>query len=537
MYPASYAQRRLWFLAQLEGPSATYNLPTALRFRGVMDVDALRAALGDVLARHESLRTVFRPRDDEPMQVVLPVEQITVPLTVRPVVPEELEEQLAVVAGRPFDLEHDLPIRAELLRLGPEDQVLVLVAHHIAADGWSFAPLARDLTSAYQARCAGRPPDWAPLPVQYVDYTLWQQQLLGAPDDPGSLLNRQLGYWRDTLAGIPDHLALPTDRPRPPVASHRGATLPFTLPAGLHADLLTLARRHDATLFMVIHAGLAALLTRMGAGTDIPIGAPVAGRTDPGLDDLVGFFVNTLVLRTRTQDNPTFAQLLAQTRTTNVDAYAHQDLPFDHLVEALNPDRSLARHPLFQVALAFQNFHQPDIHLPGTHITAEPVPTDVAPFDLALYLTERHGPTGVPAGIEGQAEYATDLFDPGTVDQLLHRLERLLAHAAQDPGTPVGDLDIWLPGEHHRVLSQWNDTTTPLDPTTLTRRFEQQAAKTPDAIAVTDGTTTLTYRQLNEQANQLAHHLLTHDAGPEKYIALAIPRSTHLLTALLATLK
>ncbi|MEO3814998.1 AMP-binding protein, partial [Sphaerisporangium sp. B11E5] len=225
-------------------------------------------------------------------------------------------------------------------------------------------------------------------------------------------------------------------------------------------------------------------------------------------------------------------QLLTQTRTTNINAYTHQDLPFDHLVEALNPNRSLARHPLFQVALAFQNFHQP-----GTHFTTEPIHTAISPFDLALYLTDNYDSTGAPTGIEGEAQYATDLFDPGTVTTLLHRLETLLAHAAQDPGTRVGDLDIWLPGEHHRILTEWNDTTTPLEPTTLTRRFEQQAAKTPDAIAVTDGTTTLTYRQLNEQANQLAHHLLTHDAGPEKYIALAIPRSTHLLTALLATLK
>ncbi|MEO3814984.1 condensation domain-containing protein, partial [Sphaerisporangium sp. B11E5] len=347
--PLSYAQRRLWFLAQLEGPSATYNLPTALRFRGAMDVEALRAALADVLTRHESLRTVFRLHDNEPYQHVLTPDQITVPLTTRPVAPENLDEQLAVAAGRPFDLEHDLPIRAELLRLGPEDQVLALVVHHIAADGWSFAPLARDLTTAYHARSHGNPPTWTPLPVQYIDYTLWQHQLLGDPHDPDSLLNQQLTYWRHTLAGIPDHLTLPTDRPRPPIASHRGDTLPFTLPASLHTDLLTLARRHDATLFMVLHAALTALLTRLGAGTDIPIGAPIAGRTDPALDDLTGFFVNTLVLRTTTDNNPTFTQLLTQTRTTNINAYTHQDLPFDHLVEALNPNRSLARHPLFQV--------------------------------------------------------------------------------------------------------------------------------------------------------------------------------------------
>ncbi|MEO3876801.1 condensation domain-containing protein, partial [Nonomuraea sp. B12E4] len=334
-------------LAELEGPTPTYNLPTALRFHGPIDTNALRAALRDVLERHESLRTLIRPHNGEPAQHIQPIDQTTTPLRIHAITPDQLPDALTSAAAQPFHLDHDLPIRADLLQLGPDEGVLVLTLHHIAGDGWSFAPLAHDLTTAYQARRHHHPPTWQPLPVQYADYTLWQHQLLGTPDDPHSLLNQQLTYWRTHLTGLPDQLTLPTDRPRPPIATHHGATHTFTLPPTLHHDLHTLARRHNATLFMTLHTGLTALLTRLGAGTDIPIGAPIAGRTDPALDHLIGFFVNTLVLRTTTHDNPTFTQLLHRTRTTNLDAYTHQDLPFDYLVEALNPNRSLARHPLF----------------------------------------------------------------------------------------------------------------------------------------------------------------------------------------------
>ncbi|MFE9207618.1 condensation domain-containing protein, partial [Micromonospora sp. NPDC007230] len=446
------AQRRLWFLAQLEGPSATYNLPNALRFDGPVDHHALHAALADLIGRHESLRTLIRPVDGEPTQHVL--EDFSVPLHRHTTTTHRLRDDLTAAARQPFHLDHDLPVRADLFTLDDHQHVLLLTLHHIAGDGWSFAPLANDLTTAYQARLHHHAPDWTPLPIQYIDYTLWQRDLLD------TVREQQLAYWRQTLDGLPDHLTLPTDRPRPAIASHHGATTTFTIPAALHQQLNDLARQHNATLFMVVHAALAALLTRLGAGTDIPIGAPTAGRTDPALEDLIGFFVNTLVLRTSTTGNPTFTELLQQTRTTNLDAYSHQDLPFDYLVEALNPHRSLARHPLYQVALAFQNFHQPDIRLPNTQITAEPVHTGVAPFDLAIYLTDHYDATGTPLGIEGQAEYATDLFDATTIETLTHRLQALLQAAANHPHTPIDDLNILLPNEHHQILTTWNNTTS-----------------------------------------------------------------------------
>ncbi|WP_241776602.1 condensation domain-containing protein, partial [Streptomyces noursei] len=347
--PLSFAQRRLWFLDGLEGPSATYNVPNAFRLSGPLRVDALRCAFVDVIGRHESLRTVFQEMEGEPRQVVLPVDAVSGGLRVEEVGRDGLDEFLAREAAVPFLLSSDLPIRGVLVRLGELEHVLLVVVHHIAADGWSLGPLMRDLAFAYGARCRGEEPSWAPLPVQYVDYTLWQRELLGSPEDPDSVLRRQLDYWREQLGGLPAVLDLPTDRPRPAIASHQGGQVPFRCSPELYAGLRALARESQATLFMVLQAGLAALLTRMGAGEDVPIGSPIAGRGDAALDDLVGFFVNTLVLRTDTSGDPTFRELLARVRATDLAAYANQDVPFERVVEALNPTRSRSWQPLFQV--------------------------------------------------------------------------------------------------------------------------------------------------------------------------------------------
>ncbi|MYW47949.1 condensation domain-containing protein, partial [Streptomyces sp. SID161] len=306
--PLSFAQRRLWFLHKMEGPSATYNIPLILRLTGELHLDALRAALGDVVARHESLRTVFPEADGTPFQHVL--DEVAVEVAVTDCTEAGLPEALASAARHAFDLAGEPPLHVELFGLAPDRYVLILVLHHIAGDGWSLGPLASDLTHAYTARVQGQAPDWAPLPVQYADYTLWQNELLGDQNDPDSLFATQITYWTRQLADLPDHLDLPTDRPRPTITTYRGDYLTVDIDPTLHQHLTDLARTTGASLFMVLQAGLAALLTRLGAGHDIPLGSPIAGRTDHNLDHLIGFFVNTLVLRTHTHDNPTFTQLI-----------------------------------------------------------------------------------------------------------------------------------------------------------------------------------------------------------------------------------
>ena len=345
--PLSFAQRRLWFLNRLEGPSATYNIPMALRLTGALDTRALEAALGDVVGRHESLRTIFPETAGIPRQHIIEASAAGLRLERICVGEEGLAEALGTAARQGFDLATELPLRAHLFALGEREHVLLLLLHHIAGDGWSFAPLARDLAVSYAARCRGGRPDLPALPVQYADYTLWQYRLLGAESDADSVIARQLAYWTETLKDLPDQIELPVDRPRPAVSSFRGAHVGLHIDAELHRGLLALARNSQASLFMVLQAGLAALLSRLGAGTDIPIGSPIAGRTDSALDELVGFFVNTLVLRTDISGNPSFGELVARVRAGNLAAYEHQDLPFERLVELLNPARSLSRHPLY----------------------------------------------------------------------------------------------------------------------------------------------------------------------------------------------
>ncbi|HEY3896255.1 MAG TPA: amino acid adenylation domain-containing protein, partial [Pseudonocardiaceae bacterium] len=535
--PLSFAQRRLWFLHQLEGPSATYNVPLVLRLRGDLDRDALRVALGDVVARHESLRTVFPQVDGVPCQQVLDAQVVHPALPVTHASGTDLPGLLATAARRGFDLGVEAPVRAELFTLAPSEHVLLMVVHHIAGDGWSMGPLARELAVAYGARCHGEVPRWAPLPVQYADYTLWQHQLLGEHTDPDSLFATQLGYWTQALAGLPEQLELPTDRARPAVASHRGGQVPIRLEPRLHQGLTGLARRGGASVFMVVQAGLAALLSKLGAGHDIPIGSPIAGRTDQALDELVGFFVNTVVLRTDTSGAPTFTELLARVRDTALSVYANQDVPFEYLVETLNPARSQARHPLFQVMLIVQNTPDPGVDLPGVQVTPVRVDTGVAKFDLTFALSERHTADGAPQGIDGIVEYACDLFDPATVETITTRWVRLLNAVVAHPDQPLNKLDILTAAERHQLLHTCNATTTPFSPATLPGLFKTQAAATPQAVAVISGDTALTYHQLNAAANQLAHTLITRGVGPEQIVALTLPRSADLIVAILGVLK
>ncbi|MET8091480.1 amino acid adenylation domain-containing protein [Micromonospora sp. NPDC005220] len=536
--PLSFSQRRLWFLDRLDGASGAYNIPIGIRLRGELDLDALRAAVGDVVARHESLRTVFPAVGGKPRQSVQDLAAVEVPVEIVEVSPERSADALREAAARGFDLSTEIPLRVTLFVLGPRDHVLLLNVHHIASDGWSNAPLARDLSVAYTARHGGRTPGFAPLPVQYADYTLWQRELLGDEGAADSPAARQLSFWQESLAGAPAELALPTDRPRPAEMTTQGATVEFTVEAGLHARLTTLARTHQVSLFMVAQAGLAALLTRLGSGTDIPIGTAVAGRADENLEDLVGFFVNTLVLRTDTSGDPSFAQLLHRVRAADLAAYAHQDLPFERLVDRLGPQaRSLAHTPLFQVFLAFQNNTAARLELPGLDVEPAGIELTSAKTDLGLELQENVGDDGSPAGMRGLISYRTDLFDRATVETIAARFTALLDAVAGDPEVRVSRIGLLGGAEREQVLARWNDTARPVLAETFPDLFERQAAATPESSAVIAGGRGLTYGELNARANQWAHYLIGLGAGPEEFVAVAVPRSADWPAITLGVLK
>ncbi|MEO5877174.1 MAG: amino acid adenylation domain-containing protein, partial [Streptosporangiaceae bacterium] len=535
--PLSYAQQRLWFLNKFEGPSATYNLPMALRITGELDYAALQAALTDVVERHETLRTIFPDSAGTPRQQILDAATARPQVQVSDVSPSGLGVALASAAGYEFDISVEPPLRAQLLRLEPGEHLAVLVLHHIAGDGWSLAPLARDLIGAYTARISGNAPIWAPLPVQYADYTIWQQELFGSEDDPSSILSQQLAYWKDALAGLPEQLELPTDRPRPDQASFRGATLRFSLGAEVHQRIAELARQTQASPFMVVQAAYATLLTRLGGGTDIPVGSPIAGRTDEALDDLVGMFVNMLVLRTDTSGDPTFRQLVQRVRESDLAAYAHQDLPFERLVDVLNPSRHLGRHPLFQNALTFQNNPEARLEMDGFTVEVEPLNAGVSRFDLLMVLTERFAGSGAPAGLDGELEYALDLYDPATARTMVERFSRLLESLLAAPDAPVTDAGLISDAELATVLDWTGTGRSPAKRSTITEVFEAQAARTPDAVAVTFDGSSLTYGELNAQANRVARLLVEQGAGPERFVAVEFPRSAELVVAMVAVLK
>ncbi len=440
-WPLSAAQTRLWFGYRLEGPAPTYNVPLAVPFDEPVDVIALEAALADLVERHETLRTVFPDRDGVPHQVVLPA--APVPLAVVDVPEDETEARLVALAGHRFELDREPPLRATLLRAGRE-AVLSLVIHHIATDEASDGPLHDDLTRAYLARRQGEAPEWAaPLPVSYRDYALWQQELLGDAADPDSRAGRQVAWWREALEGLPEELLLPTDRPRPPVASFEGDTVSFDVPDEVAAGVVAMAAETGTTPFMVLQAVVAAALSRHGAGTDIPLGVPVAGRDDTALDGLVGFFVNTLVLRTDLSGNPSLRELLYRVRAFDLGAFAHADLPFDTLVEVLNPVRSPARHPLFQVMVSHQ--HRDRARSPDDD---GDVAGSGAKFDLSFDFFET-----ADGGTEGAVEFATDLFDEATVTDLAGRLVTLLAAAVAAPEVPLGGIDLLGPAERGELLN------------------------------------------------------------------------------------
>ncbi|MFO7166181.1 MAG: amino acid adenylation domain-containing protein, partial [Mycolicibacterium hassiacum] len=547
--PLSFAQQRLWFIDQLEGPSPVYNMPVALRLRGGLDVEALRAALADVVARHESLRTVFVATDGVPQQVVLPADGADFGWRVVDAAgwsQDELMRQVAAVAAEPFCLDEQIPLRARLFRLGGDEFVLVAVAHHIAADGWSLTPLVADLARAYQARRAGGVPDWAPLPVQYADFALWQRAQLGDLADENSRIAAQVRFWLDELADMPQRLQLPTDRPYPAVADYRGAAVVVDWPAQLQQGIGELARAHNATSFMVIQAGLAVLLAKLAATSDVGVGFTIAGRRDPALDELVGFFVNTLVLRVRLEGDPTVGEVIDQVRRRSLAAFEHQDVPFEVLIEQINPARSMAHHPLVQVLLAWQNFAAagqaaiPDLSLGDVEVSGLPIETRTARMDLSFSLAERWTDSGEPGGIGGMVEYRTDVFDHSTIESLVDRLRRVLEVMVADARRPVSSIDVLTDAERS-LLDEWGNRAVLEAPQahadSIPGRFAEVVARCPDAVAVTCEGRSLTYRELDEASNRLAHLLVEQGAGPGRTVALLLPRSEKAIAAVLAVLK
>ena len=533
----SFAQSRLWFLERLGEGGAAYHITLAARLSGRLDAVALAAALDDVVGRHESLRTLLVEVDGEPWQQVL--EPGRVPWQRRRCAPDAVDGVLADFAALPFGLGAELPLRALLAEVGSDEHVLMLVVHHVAADGWSIGPLLGDLAVAYRARAAGAAPGWEPLPVQYADYALWQRELLGREDDPGSVAGGQLAYWRDALAGLPAELELPADRPRPVRPARTAGRVPVDLPGDLVGRIGDTARAAGATPFMVLHAALAALLCRLGAGSDIPVGTPVAGRSDAALDRLVGFFVNTLVLRLDTNGDPGFGLLIRRSREACLDAYAHQDVPFERLVEVLDPPRVMGRQPLFQTMLVLNPALDGTFEADGVQARPVPVPSAEAKFDLCLTFTEDDGTWN------GELEYAAELFDEATAQALAARYILLLEQGLADPARPLSALDVLLPGEAAR-LTGWSAGPAPQTlPTqqpgaagpTLAALFETQAARTPHAVALSEGTQAMTYAELDAAANRVAWQLIAAGAGPETVVAVAVERSLAMVATVLGVLK
>ncbi|MFW2236823.1 amino acid adenylation domain-containing protein [Rhodococcus opacus] len=533
--PLSLAQQRMWFLNQFDPESAAYNIPLVVRLSGELDVAAIQASVLDVFARHEALRTVFPDSAQGPAQRIVHASRVSMDLTPIPVADEEeLRMRVAALLTAGFEVTESVPVRGALYRMSKSEHVLAVVVHHICADGFSTAPMGRDVLVAYAARHAGHEPSWTPLPVQYADYALWQREVLGSEDDPGSLMSQQIAYWLDALSGLPDALALPTDRPRPAVRSGLGSSVDFTVPAATVARLVSLAREAGATPFMVVHAALAVLLARLSGATDIAIGSPIAGRGDAALDDLVGMFVNTLVLRAQYQPDESFAELLGRMRDADLEAFSRADVPFERLVEKLNPIRSQSFSPLFQVMLAFQNFSRPAVELPGLTVSPVEVDRQAVQFDLSMTVGESADGGG---GFVGRLSYATDVFDGATVREIARRFVRILEAVVDDPMMPVGDISIVEENERRQMLREWNITGHDVPDGLLLDGFDAQVARTPDAVAIVYDNEALSYAEFSARVNRLARRLIDEGVGPESLVALGMRRSLELVTGIYAVLR
>ncbi len=527
----SFAQNRLWLVEHLNPVPGNYNISRVYRISGALNPLAIQAALDALVARHEVLRTRLVQQGGGARQIIDPQRVVEMQmLDVRPGVGDEgtfiLDEFICSITRGTFDLSMDCMLRAGLAQLDDAEWVLVLTMHHVASDGWSLSVLDRELETFYAGLDSASPAALPPLPLQYSDYSEWQRRWLS-----GAVLEGQLRYWRERLQDL-SPLELPADRPRPARLSYRGDLQRFDLPSELVAALKALARQHNATLYMVLLAAFQVLLMRYSGQEDIAVGTPVAGRNRPELEGLIGFFVNTLVMRGDLSGNPRFIDLLARTRQHALDAYAHQDLPFEKLVEALRPERDMSRNPLFQVMFVLQNTPEAELHLPGLDCERLSLHNGTAKFDLSLSLTETRD------GLAGILEYSSDLFDAARIERLAGHFGRLLEGIVAAPGQRIGQLPLLTEAERHQLLVEWNDTATdyPRD-RCVHELFEAQVARTPEAIAVVMGERQLGYRELDARANQLAHYLRGLGVGPEVMVGLCLERSPELVIGILAILK
>jgi amino acid adenylation domain-containing protein len=530
--PLSWAQERLWFLNQLEGISTAYNIPAAVSITGDLDINALQQALSAIVQRHEILRTSIQTVNGTPKQVIQPqvtmnINVVNLQLLLDSERQTQVEQQTQLEAHTPFSLENAPLIRCNLLQISARKYVLLLTMHHIVSDGWSMGIFISELSSLYPAFCAGAASPLPELPLQYADFAVWQKQWL-----TGVVLETQLNYWRSQLQGSPELLQLPTDRPRPVVQTYDGRTQSFELNQDLTQKLQSLSSESGTTLFMTLLATFATLLYRYSGQSDILVGSPIANRNHREIEPLIGFFVNTLVLRTNFADNPSFENLLLQVRETTLQAYEHQDVPFEQVVEALQPQRSLSHSPLFQVMFVLQNIPITEFELPGVTLTQLDGDSTIAKFDLTLSMSQ------TDQGLVGSWEYNTGLFDGSTIERMTAHFQNLLSAIVENPATTVGELPLLSAAERHQLLVEWNDTAAEY-PTEkcIHQLFEEQVEKTPDAVAVVFEDQQLTYRELNQRANQLAHHLQTLGVRPEVLVGICVERSLEMVVGLLGILK
>ena len=529
--PLSPAQQRLWFLDQLEPGNPAYNMSAAVRMTGALNLEALERSLSEIVKRHEVLRVEFQMNGDEPVQVVGDPMPFNIPVSDLSGLTNEAREaevlhNIKEQAELPFDLARGPLLRAVLLRLAPEEQVLLFTMHHIVSDGWSVDVLVRELVALYEGNVTNQPAQLPELPIQYTDFAAWQREWL-----TGEILNQQLLYWKDAL-GAATALALPTDKPRPPIKSYRGKREAFRLSPHLLHKLKTISRQHGVTLFMTLLAGFKTLLSRYTNQNDLVVGTPIAGRNHPEVEPLIGFFVNTLALRSDLSGDPSFAELLVRVREVALAAYANQDVPFEMLVEELSFERDLSRPPLFQVMLTLQHVRDAELRLPGLECTLLRTASETSKFDLLMSLEESE------EGLFGVLEYSTDLFEAGTVQQITRHFETLLEAATENPELRLSELPLLKADERGALLAMCNEPGPSSDSREcLHKIFEYKAATRPDATAVVYGSEELSYGELNRRANRLAHHLRSLGVGPDSRVGLCLERSIEMVIGLLGVLK
>ncbi|MFD1334936.1 amino acid adenylation domain-containing protein [Oceanobacillus iheyensis] len=525
----SYEQHRLWFIDQMEGPSATYNIPFEIDLNGKLNKHALQVALDYVVKRHESLRTVFSMNGETPVQHILPADQSSIRLEIVESNPEELASVVEEAKQFHFDITKEPPVKAVLFKVAEDKHVLLLLFHHIIADGWSLIPLTKDLSKAYKNSLEHTDITDEPLAIQYQDYVAWQQEQMGK-----SSAEEELDYWKQQLIELPAETPLPYDVQRPKTRQNEGKHYPFIIDQQLQSAITNYAKENNVTTFMVLQASLTSVLSRLGSGVDIPIGTPIVGRNNQQLDDLIGFFVNTLVLRTDVSNNPTFHELVSRVKKTNVEAYDRQDIPFDKVVEIVNPERSASRHPLFQMMLILQNAPNPVVDIPQVDSDVKVSGTGTAKFDLTFELWEQPNEAGALNGI---IEYRTDLYKDNQIEHMCQQWLTFLKHALETPDKTIGTIPFISTEERQFVLDYKKQANNESTDRSIVQIFESQVDKYPHNIAVSYEGEQLTYQQLNERANQMARYLMDQGAGPEKLISIMLPRSISMMVSILAVLK